>query len=276
MRQEQRRRRCDCPDRREVLARIVADIVIHARAGRERGRVAQQQRVAIGRAARGLAGADRAAAARGAVLDHDLLAQRCAHLVGDSARHDVVGAARRQRDHQCDGTARISLRARGVDAERREQYDRNDDSHASHHALHHSAFNPIACASFDQRCSSRSMSAEYSSGAPGIGSAPSSVRRCFISSVARMVFSSRFSRSMTLRGVPAGASRVDRCVASKPGRPLSAIVGISGSRLDRVRLLMPSARSPPAATFACTAGIGANIIAIWPPRRSVSAGPVPL
>ncbi|MDO9062590.1 MAG: hypothetical protein Q7U92_26695 [Bradyrhizobium sp.] len=54
------------------------------------------------------------------------------------------------------------------------------------------------------------------------------------------------------------------------------MVGTSGSRLERVELVTASARSFPAATLLCEAGIGANAIGMCPPSRSVSAGPVPL
>ena len=91
----------------------------------ERRRIAQQEGVAVGRAAlRDLAGADGAAAARGAVFDHHLLAERGAELVGDGARHDVVGAARRQRNDQRDRPARIGLRRRRLAAARARQAPR--------------------------------------------------------------------------------------------------------------------------------------------------------
>ena len=54
-----------------------------------------------------LAGADGTAAAGIAVLDHDLLAERGAHLVGDRACQDVIGAARRQRNDKYDRPVRI-------------------------------------------------------------------------------------------------------------------------------------------------------------------------
>ena len=41
-------------------------------------------------------------------------------------------------------------------------------------------------------------------------------------------------------------------------------------------LVTASARNLPAVTLGCEAGIGANAIGMWPPNRSVSAGPVPL
>ena len=65
---------------------------------------------------------------------------------------------------------------------------------------------------------------------------------------------------MMWRGVPAGASSVDRCTTSKPGRPASAMVGMSGQRFERFRLVTPSARSIPEETLPCAAGIGANIM----------------
>ena len=54
-----------------------------------------------------LARADRAATAGIAILDHDALAERRAHLVGDRPGHDVVGAARRQRNDENDRPGRI-------------------------------------------------------------------------------------------------------------------------------------------------------------------------
>jgi hypothetical protein len=54
------------------------------------------------------------------------------------------------------------------------------------------------------------------------------------------------------------------------------MVGTSGRRPERVVLVIASARNFPAATLVCEAGIGANAIGMWPPSRSVSAGPVPL
>ena len=102
MHQQQCRRHADQPDRGDVLARIVADVGEQVRTCRHRGGVGQQDGVAVGRAFKDRAGCDRAAAAQRPVLHHDLLAERRAHAVGDRARHDVVGAARRQRNHQRD------------------------------------------------------------------------------------------------------------------------------------------------------------------------------
>ena len=75
--------------------------------GGERRGVAEDDGVAVGRRVRDLPGADHAGAAGVAVLDDDLLAEFRAHLVGHRARHDVVGAAGRQRNDQHDRLAGI-------------------------------------------------------------------------------------------------------------------------------------------------------------------------
>ena len=108
--QQQRRRRSDQADRGEILARIVADILVKVRAGRQGRGIAQDDRVAVRRCVGDLAGADGAAAAGIATFDDDLLAERDTHLIGDRARHDVVGAARRQRNDQRDRPVRIVVR----------------------------------------------------------------------------------------------------------------------------------------------------------------------
>ena len=70
MRDQRDRHRGDQPDRREILARIVARIGIEARIDRDRAGVAEQQRVAVGLGLGDRAGAEIAAGA-GAVIDHD-------------------------------------------------------------------------------------------------------------------------------------------------------------------------------------------------------------
>jgi len=56
----------------------------------------------------------------------------------------------------------------------------------------------------------------------------------------------------------------------------SHITGEYFARSAGITLVTASARSLPAETLGCEAGIGANAIGMWPPSRSVSAGPVPL
>ena len=95
------RRVADQADRRKILARIVAGILVERRSDRERAGVAKQQRVAVGIAFRDRLGADGAAGA-GPVVDHDLLAEQFAHLVGNAAADDRGAAAGRERNDQRD------------------------------------------------------------------------------------------------------------------------------------------------------------------------------
>src|ERR1700720_1372935 len=62
------------------------------------------------------------------------------------------------------------------------------------HHLFHSIFNPSFCTNAAHLPSSRAMLAAYSSGVLGVGSAPSSINRFFISSDARIARSSLLSR----------------------------------------------------------------------------------
>jgi hypothetical protein len=105
------RRVADHADRCEILARVVARILVQRGTDRERAGVAQQQRVTIGIAFRDRFGADGAAGA-GTVVDHDLLAEQFAHLVGDAAADDRGAAAGRKWNHQRDRAGGIVLRLR--------------------------------------------------------------------------------------------------------------------------------------------------------------------
>ena len=104
--------RCDQSDRREILARVVADIGIERRVDRERAR-GDQERVAVGLGLGDLARRDGAAGAA-AVLDHDGLAEARAHPLGDDARDHVVAAAGRVGHDQRDRTGRIVRRLRAA------------------------------------------------------------------------------------------------------------------------------------------------------------------
>jgi hypothetical protein len=46
----------------------------------------------------------------GAVLDHELLAERLTHVLSEESRQDVVAAAGRERHHDGNRAARIDLR----------------------------------------------------------------------------------------------------------------------------------------------------------------------
>ena len=119
------RRVADHADRCEILARIVAGILVERGADRQRAGVAQQQRVAVGIALGDRLGADRAAGA-GTVVDHDFLAEHVADLVGDGAADDRGAAAGRERNHQRDGAGGIVLRTRRIGGEARTEQCGND------------------------------------------------------------------------------------------------------------------------------------------------------
>jgi hypothetical protein len=77
-------------------------------------------------------------------------------------------------------------------------------------------------------------------------------------------------------GVPAGAIRPNQPEFSKPGKPLSATVGTSGSILDRSALVTASARSLPPVTSGVAAPMLPTTTCTWPAIRSVSAADSPL
>ncbi len=110
--QHDQRAGADQADRREVLARIVADVLVERRVDRQRAGPADDQGVAVGRGLGDRPRRGRAAGA-GAVLDHDLLAERLAHLLGRDAREQIVAAAGRVRHDQGDRTVGVVLRVGG-------------------------------------------------------------------------------------------------------------------------------------------------------------------
>ena len=68
----------------------------------------------------------------------------------------------------------------------------------------------------------------------------------------------------------------NQVLESKPGMPLSAMVGSVGAAALRFALLMASARRRPEFTYGSTDSVLANIIETCPAIRSVTAGGVPL
>ena len=75
-------------DRRDLLGRVVGQVLVEQRIGGERTGDGHAQRVAIGRGAGHRRGADIAARA-GLVLDDERLAQALAQLVVDQPGHDI-------------------------------------------------------------------------------------------------------------------------------------------------------------------------------------------
>jgi hypothetical protein len=104
-------------DRREILVRIVRQLLHQIRIGDLGSRRGPEQRVAIRRCLGDEIGAESRAAAR-LILDHDRLAQAFAERVRQNARHQVCAAAWRERHHKADRTCRIGLRLRATGCER--------------------------------------------------------------------------------------------------------------------------------------------------------------
>ena len=160
--------RRDQSDRREILARVVADVGIERRIDRQRAR-GDQQRVAVGRGLGDLARRDGAAGAA-AVLDHDGLAEARAHPLGDDARDHVVAAAGRVGHDQRDRVGRIIRRA-GCRRCPPEMPPRRPPRATSSPLIR--ALAPDFFTMADHLVSSLSMSAAYSSGVEASGSVPS-------------------------------------------------------------------------------------------------------
>src|SRR5437667_10028551 len=88
------------------------------------------------------------------------------------------------------------------------------------------------------------MFAARSDGLLPTGSSPSSSNFLRTAGIARVLTVSPYSLSRTSFGVPAGASRPNHGTASKPGNPVSAMVGRSGASAERLIEVMASAQFP--------------------------------
>ncbi len=109
MRDQRDRQVGDHADRFEILFRIEAGLRIERRIDRDRAGVPEQQRVAVRRRGLDRAGAERAAGAA-AIVDHELLLERRAELVGDDTRHRIDAAAGREWHDDGNGPGRIIRR----------------------------------------------------------------------------------------------------------------------------------------------------------------------
>src|SRR5215213_5554847 len=92
----------------------------------------------------------------------------------------------------------------------------------------------------------------------------------------RMATLSRFSSAMVSFGVAAGAASPYHDTDSYPGRPDSAIVGMSGKPGTRFAVDTPIARSRPALTCVIDETVLDAISAMRPATRSITPGPGPL
>lgn len=98
------------PDRREILQRIVGQLLVERLVRGQRAGGAHQQGVAVRGGVRGRRGADIAAGA-GAVVDHEGLSERGRHAVEQDARDHVAGAAAGKRHEHLDRAGGIVLRS---------------------------------------------------------------------------------------------------------------------------------------------------------------------
>ena len=87
---------------------------------------------------------------------------------------------------------------------------------------------------------------------------------------------SAFQRCTISGGVRAGAKKPIQLVTAKPGSAASATVGRSGTAAERTAPMVASGRSLPAFTCGSTVGMVAKMRLVWPARRSVIAGTLPL
>ena len=110
------RERTDHRHRREVLHRVVGQLVVEAGIEGHRPACADEQRVAVGRGLRDKVGADDRVRAR-LVLDDEGLPEPLLQLRADQAPEDVVGAPGRKPDDEAHGLGRVGVRGLGVRGE---------------------------------------------------------------------------------------------------------------------------------------------------------------
>ena len=118
-------------DRDQVLLRIEAHVLEDERIDDHRLAVEDADRVAVGRRVGAGARADRARRAH-PVLDHDGLAERRAHLLGERAHEHVAQAARALRGDRADRPVRVVVGERG----RRWQHDGREQCTNAGEACH--------------------------------------------------------------------------------------------------------------------------------------------
>ena len=76
-------------------------------------------------------------------------------------------------------------------------------------------------------------------------------------------------------GVPGGARMPYQPVITKVGKPSSCMVGTSGSAAERLVPVTASGVTLPSLAWTDITGMASNIASMWPPSRSLSAGPAP-
>src|SRR5712671_3295513 len=100
------------------------------------------------------------------------------------------------------------------------------------------------------------MNDENSSGELAMGVDPSAERRSFTSGILITVAISVLKRATTSLGVPAGAMNPFQAIASYPGKPDSAMVGMSGYDVSRLALVTPNTLNLPDLRYGNATGRG--------------------
>ena len=115
-----------------------------------------------------------------------------------------------------------------------------------------------------------------SAGVQSFSTVPSWLARSRVTSIFAILRIAAFSRSMIGCGVPAGTNSANQPSSMKPGRPASAVVGMSGNAGCRCSLASASAFTAPLRMCAETEGGVTISSSTWPATRSAVAGPAPL
>src|SRR5260221_2755813 len=184
--------------------------------------------------------------------------------------HDVV--ERRRLGPGRVGPVRVLRADRGTGKRNDEPQNADEISHERLPFLspRYSALIPASRITLPHCSYSLRRNAAASSGEPDAGSPPSPDRRSRISGAFIAFTDSALRRSITARGVPAGASSMYQLTATR-GVPASAAVGTSGMALERFESSTASARRRPSFTYDAALEAATITTSISPPMSPVSA-----
>src|SRR5207249_3240525 len=192
------------------------------------------------------------------------------HLADERSGRLELGEGR---DFPCGGPLSRSRRERAGDHRAAAAEQTGEDGRPD---ARYSGLIPASLTTFAHLTVSEAMKRPNSSGLICAASPPSVSKRFFVSAEARITESSRCSRSMTGRGVPAGATMPHQLVASYPGTPASEIVGTSGRAGTRAALPTPSGFKRPERMWGSVWMSEPMAIWVLPAITSIIAGPPPL
>src|SRR6266850_1132901 len=141
----------------------------------------------------------------------------------------------------------------------------------------HSSFTPAMVASSRQRAASARITRPKASPASGsVTSCPMSITRFLKSADCVTAGTSRVSRSIGSRGVPAGTKTPNSAPSTKSPTPASAIVGTSGICGERAPPVITMAFTCAALMRPAAVAMPVTSISIWPETTSAMPAPPPL